>query len=235
MKKILFVLIALVVCVGLIGSAFAYFSDTESSTGNTFTAGTLDLAMSNGTGWENEFSGTLATVADMAPGEQVGPFDVYFKNDGTMDGVVDVNMSYVNFDDPDAYGEFVTPAVSGTAYAKKLVVTEAYLDTDPENKAPYWAAQCITAHGGDASLAEAAGEIVAAPGASPVAYLPTAYGLSTITLEFWIGGSEVVWAPGESHSESFYLMLAADADSDYAFDGVSLTLSATIDQYIPAP
>ena len=45
MKKILFSLMAILLAVGLVGAgAFAYFSDTETSEGNTFTAGTLDLA-----------------------------------------------------------------------------------------------------------------------------------------------------------------------------------------------
>jgi len=43
MKKLLFIAMACVLSIGLIGGAFAYFNDTETSTGNTFTAGSLDL------------------------------------------------------------------------------------------------------------------------------------------------------------------------------------------------
>ena len=43
MKKILFSLMAVVLCLGLMGGAFAYFSDVETSEDNTFSAGTIDL------------------------------------------------------------------------------------------------------------------------------------------------------------------------------------------------
>lgn len=44
MKKILISVMTLVLVVGMVGAgAFAYFNDTETSSGNTFTAGILDL------------------------------------------------------------------------------------------------------------------------------------------------------------------------------------------------
>ena len=240
MKKILFSLIAILVCVGLVGGAFAWFSDTDASTGNTFTAGTLDLEMRTAggpgvpsTSWSYDHTGPIAYAVNMAPGVEFGPFDVHFRNGGTMDGYVDVNFSYSNYDDPAPYGEFATPTVTGADYAKKLIVTQAYMDGGPENKAPYWAEQCINAHGGGVvgeTAAGAAGEIVAATTTGPVQYLPTVYGLSTITLEFWFSGSEVIWHPTDIHYETFYLALDSSAGNAYAFDGVSVTLSATITQ-----
>lgn len=63
MKKILFSLMTLVLVVGMIGAgAFAYFSDTETSTGNTFTAGTIDIDV----GGENPWVATY-TLDDMKP------------------------------------------------------------------------------------------------------------------------------------------------------------------------
>jgi predicted ribosomally synthesized peptide with SipW-like signal peptide len=244
MKKILFSLIAILVCVGLVGGAFAWFSDTDTSTGNTFTAGTLDLEMRTAggpgvpaTSWSYDHSGPIAYAQNMAPGVEAGPFDVRFRNGGTMDGYVDVNFSYSDYDDPSPYGEFATPTVSGKAYAQKLVVTRAYMDGGPENKAPYWAEQCINSHSGDPDPEQSAvdaGEVVAATTTGPVQYLPTVYGLSTITLEFWFGGNEVVWHPTNMHYETFYLALDSSAGNAYAFDGVSVTLSATINQ-VDAP
>ncbi len=43
MKRVLLSALAIMLATGLVGSAFAFFSDSEASTGNTFTAGTLDL------------------------------------------------------------------------------------------------------------------------------------------------------------------------------------------------
>lgn len=43
MRKLLLSMLATFLVIGLVGGTFAWFSDTESSTGNTLTAGTLDL------------------------------------------------------------------------------------------------------------------------------------------------------------------------------------------------
>jgi predicted ribosomally synthesized peptide with SipW-like signal peptide len=73
-KKILFSLVAMVMVIGLAGGAFAYFSDTEQSTGNTFTAGTLDVTL----------SGTPFNVTNMAPGDiETSTFTV--TNAGNLD------------------------------------------------------------------------------------------------------------------------------------------------------
>jgi spore coat-associated protein N len=42
-KKLLISVLATMLMLGMIGGAFAYFTDVETSTGNTFTAGTMDL------------------------------------------------------------------------------------------------------------------------------------------------------------------------------------------------
>jgi predicted ribosomally synthesized peptide with SipW-like signal peptide len=72
-KKILIGVMSLVVVLGLVGGgAFAVFSDTETSTGNTFTAGTLDLVLSNdGTNFYNGETGTWSSPANWAPGDEV--------------------------------------------------------------------------------------------------------------------------------------------------------------------
>jgi predicted ribosomally synthesized peptide with SipW-like signal peptide len=76
MKKILLLLMAVVVCVGLIGAAFAYFTDTQSSVANSFTSGTVKLSL----------SGDLATginLGNMAPGDTyTGNINV--TNSGTL-------------------------------------------------------------------------------------------------------------------------------------------------------
>lgn len=44
MKKLVITSLAAILALGMVGGAFAIFQDTETSSGNTFTAGTLDLA-----------------------------------------------------------------------------------------------------------------------------------------------------------------------------------------------
>jgi len=78
-KKILFVLMACVLCIGLVGGAFAYFTDTETSTTNTFAAGTLDL---------NDVGITDAVEIElpcMAPGEVSDAYVITIENNGCID------------------------------------------------------------------------------------------------------------------------------------------------------
>jgi spore coat-associated protein N len=66
MKKILVSLMVIALVAGLIGAGIsAYFSDEESSTGNTFTAGTLNIELGSGS-WSGGFS-----YDNMCPGETV--------------------------------------------------------------------------------------------------------------------------------------------------------------------
>jgi predicted ribosomally synthesized peptide with SipW-like signal peptide len=71
MKKILLsVSVIAVVAVVVIGVTTAFFSDTETSTGNTFTAGSLDLILNKvETTNRTPVTGPLFTFDDMKPGD----------------------------------------------------------------------------------------------------------------------------------------------------------------------
>jgi len=63
MKKVLISLsIIAAVAAIVVGATTAYFSDTETSTGNTFTAGTIDISIDDQNPWSEKF-----TMADMKP------------------------------------------------------------------------------------------------------------------------------------------------------------------------
>ncbi len=85
MKKILLSLLGIIVVIGLVGlGAFAWFSDVETSNGNIFTAGTLDLNIDGGNTNVVKF-----TVANMRPGNQPkGSYNL--KNVGTINGFLDL-------------------------------------------------------------------------------------------------------------------------------------------------
>jgi predicted ribosomally synthesized peptide with SipW-like signal peptide len=94
MKKILFGIMAIVLCIGLMGAAFASFSDTETSTGNTFTAGTLDLKIDSNpssaiTDWVDSPVPTIQSintaVGNLKPGDSFSS-NVGIKNFGTIAG-----------------------------------------------------------------------------------------------------------------------------------------------------
>ena len=86
MKKILLGLMALAVVLGIAGvGTVAYFSDTEISSGNTFTAGTVNLTVDG-----NDNTNTVEfTVANIAPGSSgVGTWTLV--NAGSIAGFVDL-------------------------------------------------------------------------------------------------------------------------------------------------
>ena len=76
MKKILFAVIALVLCLGMVGGAFAYFSDTATSVNNTFSAGDVDVTIGG-----ELAAGVLLT--GMAPGDEVTK-TMWVQNDGSL-------------------------------------------------------------------------------------------------------------------------------------------------------
>ncbi len=101
MKKIVGLTMALVLVIGLVGAGtYAYFSDTESSTGNTLTAGTLDLNIAGG-----DTPITTFNVSDVAPGDN-GTASSILANVGSLDGELDIATSAVTN----------TPGAGGTEY-----------------------------------------------------------------------------------------------------------------------
>ena len=93
MKKILISLMAIALVIGLVGAgAFAYFSDTETSTGNAFAAGTLDLTVNGNNGTNT----VLFNSTNMKPGSQ--PKGTYTLNNiGSIAGYIDIeNVSFVS-------------------------------------------------------------------------------------------------------------------------------------------
>jgi len=227
---------ACILCIGLVGGAFAYFTDTETSTGNTFTSGVAIIAMSNDDiHYKTDGSLVICTAANLAPGQEVGPFDVYFKNKGTVSGVVTVDIDYAAAPSlgtpPPGYPPDVGTATIGQ-FAKKLIVTYAESDLVPTvNVAPYWALQIAEETGdGTWGTAVANGYIVEAPGETPYAYLPTIRGLKEVTLAFTdgYGGPDVPLAPNGVHSESMKLALDSGADNTYAWMGITIDVTATI-------
>lgn len=94
-KMVIGLIIAFMLAVSMTSvGVFAYFSDTETSTDNQFTAGTLDLKTDDADG----VSQTLYAT-NLAPGNTVGPSTIALKNAGSIDGsTVDIAFSYVEND-----------------------------------------------------------------------------------------------------------------------------------------
>ncbi len=94
MSKILLSLtIVTAVAVIAIGATGAYFSDTETSTGNTFTAGSLDLNIDG----DNQ-NVVMFSVSKLIPGDS-GTQEILLNNTGNLNGFLDVSfLNLVNND-----------------------------------------------------------------------------------------------------------------------------------------
>ncbi|MBN2075021.1 MAG: hypothetical protein JW762_05675 [Dehalococcoidales bacterium] len=236
MKKILFVLMACVLCIGLVGGAFAYFTDTQASTGNTFTSGVAVIAISNNdVDYKAVNNVVIGTASNMAPGQEVGPFLACFKNVGTVSGVVTVDIDYAAATGlpaapAGAPGDISTATID--QFASKLIVTHAESDHTPgHNIADYWARQIAEDTGlGTWADAVSNGYIVAATTGLTYNYLPTILGLKQVTLHFWDSykGDDVPLADGQRHWEKMKLALDSSADNTYAWTGIEIIVNATI-------
>jgi len=103
MKKIIGLSLAALLIIGIIGGAtFAYFSDTESSTNNTLTAGILDLHIDGG---DTPPAVTTFNVSGVAPGDSGSGTSTLTNVVGGIDGELDIATSAVTN----------TGAVSGTS------------------------------------------------------------------------------------------------------------------------
>lgn len=71
------------------GGTWAYFGDTETSTGNTFTAGTLNLTVSDADPLVDHFS-----LSNIVPGNS-GSKDWLLKNVGSIDGSLDITFTNI--------------------------------------------------------------------------------------------------------------------------------------------
>ncbi len=95
MKKLLGLAIAVILIIGIGGvGVWAYFSDTESSTNNQLTAGTLDLKT-------NDVDGVTQTLnaPNLKPNNSYGPSTITLRNSGTLAGAtLDIVFSYAASD-----------------------------------------------------------------------------------------------------------------------------------------
>lgn len=86
-RKTLLSIMAIGLLVMLSGTGtYALFSDTETSTGNTFTAGTFDLKVSDIDEGIGDGVTATWTASDMKPGTTIGPYSVTLQNWGTVAG-----------------------------------------------------------------------------------------------------------------------------------------------------
>ncbi len=121
MKKILGLTVVALLVIGMVsGGTWAYFSDTESSTDNSLTAGTLDLNIDGGNIAVTTFSET-----DVAPGDS-GSGSSTLANVGSMDGELDIAFSAITNTPGAGSGEYE----GGSGELGGVAEIAVYLDID---------------------------------------------------------------------------------------------------------
>lgn len=127
MKRILISLMTIAVVGALVGGGiYAYFSDTETSTGNTFTAGTLDLNLDGGNTNVVKF-----TVDYVKPGDSGGATWTV-ANVGNILGYLDLESISVSeaigtTTDPELADE---PTSSDTTQLGNYLLVHIFIDTN---------------------------------------------------------------------------------------------------------
>jgi len=88
MKKILLSIMVIGVVAGMMGiGTFSYYEDIETSSGNTFTAGVIDLKVNGG-----DDPGVLFTLSNITPGNYYDLGTVTLKNVGTVPGNLSIKI-----------------------------------------------------------------------------------------------------------------------------------------------
>jgi predicted ribosomally synthesized peptide with SipW-like signal peptide len=200
--------------------SYAYFTSTTTSSGNIFSTATapiLELGSDTQSYYSYPADSVLMTVSNLLPGVETGVYHIYYRNAGSINGVVTIDI-----DEND------------NNLASKIWITQGTLDGSP-SIAPYWARQIAEQTGdGTWATAVASGYIAYYPSAVPYPYLPTLYGIAQITLHFSTGylATDWVWIPGESHTTGLNFMLDPNAGNNYAGISVTAAFYGTITQAV---
>lgn len=220
MKKILISLstIALVASVSFVATR-AFFTSSATSTGNTFTAGTLNLQLSKDSTFVSA-ADNLFTISNMAPGDTAGPSTLYFKNTGTITGKIGIALGIAPTGS--------TTVATSTDFAKHLFVTSSIIaqpgTSTPFEVSPAWANHIIAfVYASSTSSALSAGAVYDSGSAI---YKPTLYGLTLMHQYFDNGSSQpVAWTGGATGSIAMTIQF--DTASTNALQGAGLTATLT--------
>lgn len=125
MKKILFNFFVIFVFIGLMsGVTLSYFSDTVTSTGNTFSTGTLDLNLDG-----DNTNVVKFTVTDIKPGDsEIRTWEV--NNVGNMNGYLDLHNLIQTHDPGISTEQELTVEDPDVGTLGKLLNIDLFVDAD---------------------------------------------------------------------------------------------------------
>jgi len=138
-KKILASMLIIAVASTLLGAGtIAYFTDTETSKGNTFTVATgpdLKLSHSSLGPWTDGVTGTC-TLADMKPGDETPTASVFFKNFGSVaSSTMEITCNYTVTEETPQTESDTDPNTNEhpDEMAKYMVITSIWYKNDKLN------------------------------------------------------------------------------------------------------
>ena len=126
------------VCILIGGSIYAAFGDTEDSTGNVFTAGTLSLQLTDASDDGTEGEAGTWVFSNMAPGDTGGGARLTIQNTGTLGSYLDLSgIATVNAenydaatDEAEAADDADTSNATGEGELGANLLLQIWLDTD---------------------------------------------------------------------------------------------------------
>ena len=190
MRKLILLNLVLIGVVGALfagASTFAYFSDDGNSTANTFTAGTLDVQLSNDgvAGWADDVAGTWVTPPTWAPGDSIED-TLTFRNVGTVaahSGLIDfqsAGCSGLNMFQKIQVTSYQESFDGGTTWVENISGLVSVFDTGAlDGKLSLW-------------------ELINGDATTPGTQSPSPYDLAIYTPQTAGGGDGGAWGNGGS-------------------------------------
>ena len=201
MKRILGLTVAALLVIAMVGGGtWAYFSDTESSTNNSLTAGTLDLTV-NGV----NTAVTTFSEAAVVPGDS-GNGSTTLANAGSLAGELDITFSVISNTPGAGGGEYE----GGTGELGGVALMTAYLDIN----------QNATFDTGDIELNTTGANIYDAATNNSLDY-------ATINSYGSVSYNEVIASMASSAADDFIVLWQVPVGADNTIQGDSVSFDVT--------
>jgi len=207
-RKLLISLMAIFLVAALVGTGVrAYFSDTATSTGNTFQVGILDLKIRQGMPWESWGDGVTATwtMSNMEPGDSTPMRWIEFRNDGSISADhLEITCDYTGSDE----------------MAKAMIITHMrYDDATPPIS---WMVDLLADDGYDSGYDVSPGET-----GPKVDDVDGDGKISLYDLKYSQGGNGVddLWPPNGTETTQLEMKIIFDPDAGTEFQGQPLDVT----------
>ena len=251
MKRLLTSLLIISVMSVMLGQGVVSFmSDTETSSGNTFTAGTIDLQVD-----DKDHPPALIQLPDLRPCEETMDVFIPYRNVGTNPGTVTLQVAYHEEDnevlDTDPYFEFsayhdpdcimlgecpceASPGdgtlceVSDHEFSKKVYITKATatVGADVVNLMPTLLLYAEGVYPAEGAILDGKVSIFEFAWMDPDPYTP-----GTNIPRTWPLGELLFPGSGETLTMRFHL--DGMVGNEYQADGIASTLNFAMNQFVP--